>query len=79
MEKTPKNIKADESGTCIAEVASTHRRAEAVVGKVHILAVNLSRLFVNILLKSTAVTRAYTSTQDCRAFIADRFFSSSYL
>lgn len=36
-----KEIKTDERGTCMVEMVCTHRRAKAVVGRVHILATSL--------------------------------------
>lgn len=64
-----KEIKTDERGTCMVEMVCTHRRAKAVVGRVHILATSLN---CYLLLKSVSVARAYVTRQDCRASVPGR-------
>lgn len=60
-----KEIKTGERGTCMVEMVCTHMRSKAVVGRVHILAINLSHL-CHLLLKSVSVAGAYVTRQACR-------------
>lgn len=66
-----KEIKTDERGTCMVEMVYTHMRSKAVVGRVHILAINLSHL-CHLLLKSVSVAGAYVTRQACRASVPGR-------